>query len=360
MMLQLLKAINKRETPMNTNRYARLRFSAAILALALCLTTARSAWAEQSVYQKTLQATGFVVVTKEKDQLGYGTCWIVDHDQRLAVTNIHVVEMYNKCKVAFPRFIQGQVVTSSAKYSAKDFIAGKVLARDAKRDLALIQLERLPAGTRALALAPASIAPGSKIWAVGNSGMAHKWLTEGTLWRSRKGTVKNGFFKTTRLRGTTFKLEAHMIQTDSGSKPGDSGGPVVDEQGRLVGVNSSSDEQGDYAIDVNELRVFLSRSLPGKNFPSPPSPLIGTWTVTWKYKGSERFAGLTLNADGTGLWDGTNLSRGSYSDADGKLTLDVPGSGLDGPLELTWKSNNSFRFAVRYAEGPTDFTVTRR
>jgi S1-C subfamily serine protease len=45
----------------------------------------------------------------------------------------------------------------------------------------------------------------------------------------------------------------------SGTQPGDSGGPLVDAQGRLVGVASSSNDQGTYAIDVRDVRAYLSR-----------------------------------------------------------------------------------------------------
>src|SRR5262249_14695520 len=160
-------------------------------------------------------------------------------------------------------------------------------------------VERLPAGTRALELAPEAAAPGSTVWAVGNAGMADKPLNAGTLWRGRSGTVKKAFFWRVTLTGSEQRLETRGPATHSGTKPGDSGGPMVDDKGRLVGVTSSSNDQGDYAIDLSEVRTFLARAVPGTNQPRRAHRAVGTWTVTWRYKDRDNYAGLTLNADGT-------------------------------------------------------------
>jgi S1-C subfamily serine protease len=340
---------------------SQLRLSVGLLALALWLAAVGPALAQQAaVYQKTLEGTGFVVVPKPGNQVSYGTCWIFDHKQRLVVTNVHVVGSAEKCLVAFPRYNGGKVVTESSKYQQNDYIPGKVLARDAKRDLALVQLDRLPAGTRALALAPESIAMGSPIWGVGNSGMAQKQLNAGSLWRLRSGTVKSGVFLITSLRGTDLTLETRMINTDSGTKPGDSGGPMVDDQARLVGVTSCSNDKGDYAIDVGEVRIFLHRAMPTPSLPPPQRGIAGTWTVKWKVKDRDCYAGLTLNSDGTGQWDGSKLCPGTYTFAAGKLTLNMPGSGVQVPLKLTWQDYDRFQFTVQFNDGTIEFTATRR
>src|SRR5262249_14323412 len=89
-----------RETPMNAPHLPRLRLAAVALMLFVFSATARPAQAQQDpVIRKTLNATGFVVVQKEGNNLGYGTCWIVNREKRLVVTNVHVVTKYDKVKV---------------------------------------------------------------------------------------------------------------------------------------------------------------------------------------------------------------------------------------------------------------------
>ena len=180
------------------------------------------------------------------------------------------------------------------------------------------------------------------------------------LWRQRTGTVKKGFFWRTKLNHVEQMLEVSVIQTDSGVMPGDSGGPVVDTQGKLVAVVSCTTNDGDYGIDVAEVKTFLHRAL-GKT-PAAPHPAAGTWTVTWSTKGKELYAGLTLNNNGTAVWQGSKDFVGSYTynKAKSQLVFTLPNSGVNGTVTLTWTNDNKFQFTIQYSEGPINFTAQRR
>src|SRR6185295_12884079 len=128
-------------------------------------------WADDSVlFRKTLRATCWV----QTPNGGHGTGWVVDHEQRLVITNKHVVGTFDEASVMFPMFKDGSLVTAAGEYlnqADKLKVSGKVLARDDKRDLALIQLDRLPEGVTALALADASAKIEDAILSIGNSGL---------------------------------------------------------------------------------------------------------------------------------------------------------------------------------------------
>ena len=86
------------------------RLLAGLLVLTAALALARPVQADQeSVYKKVLPSTGFVLTTNRDKTVGYGTCWVVDAEKRLVVTNQHVVLGHDTCKVAFPRFQNGNV-----------------------------------------------------------------------------------------------------------------------------------------------------------------------------------------------------------------------------------------------------------
>jgi serine protease Do len=344
------------------SRFSHKRLLAGVLILALCLATGSSAQAEPAIVFAQLQrSTGFVVVNKGNGQMSYGTCWVSDIDKKLVITNVHVVGTYTDVTVAFARYdAKGVLLTKSSAYAQSHYIGGKVIYRDVKRDLALIRLNSLPRSAQAIALAEKSIQPAQKIWSIGNSGMAGKQLEEGTLWRQRTGTVKKGFFWRTKLNHVDQMLEVSVIQTDSGVMPGDSGGPVVDAQGKLVAVVSCTTTEGDYGIDVAEVKTFLQRAL--AKAPAAPHPAAGTWTVTWSSKGKELYAGLTLNNNGTAVWQGGKDFPGSYTYKKDKseMVFTLPNSGVNGTVTLTWTKNDQFQFTIQYSEGPITFTAVRR
>jgi hypothetical protein len=56
--------------------------------------------------------------------------------------------------------------------------------------------------------------------------------------------------------------QADVIQTQTPINPGNSGGPLLDDQARLVGVNSfsSQDSEGlNFAVSVEDVKSFLAR-----------------------------------------------------------------------------------------------------
>src|SRR5205085_594618 len=92
----------------------------------------------KSVYQRTLKSTAFVVVTTAAG-VQTGTGWVADHDQRLLITNQHVVRGAHKIIVFFPKFQNGKVVTDPGEYTeAKSGIKAAVVVGTEKKDLAVL------------------------------------------------------------------------------------------------------------------------------------------------------------------------------------------------------------------------------
>lgn len=60
--------------------------------------------------------------------------------------------------------------------------------------------------------------------------------------------------------GVTSGREQHMIQIDAAINPGSSGGPLLNEVGQVIGINSSGIREAQnvgYAIPVNDLKIVL-------------------------------------------------------------------------------------------------------
>jgi S1-C subfamily serine protease len=220
----------------------------------------------RQVYERTMRATAQVIVPAGNGA-SLGTGWMLSTAPRLLVTNYHVVAPRGKLAarvlVVFPKYLQGRVVAEPDEYQEAPRIHGKVVATDSGRDLALVEVALLPAGVVALQLAADSPAPGDRIHSIGARPGASQ-----AMWVYTQGTVRQVCQARFRLN-TGQEISARQIETQSPTNPGDSGGPAVNDQGDLVGVDSSQNTKArliSYLIDVHEVRRFAQERgvrLPG-------------------------------------------------------------------------------------------------
>lgn len=137
-------------------------------------------------------------------------------------------------------------------------LRGEMVAAAPGDDLALLRVEGLPASR--LELRPDDPAIGERVYALGHpyaSAAAGK-LTGTLRWSVSEGIVA--------AVGTT------MVQTDAALNPGNSGGPLVDEEGRVVGIVSRklAADNLSFATRSARLAALLAQ-------PAAPALLGGTW-----------------------------------------------------------------------------------
>src|SRR5437763_14882890 len=168
-----------------------------------------------------------------EQQEGSGSGSILDQQGNI-LTNYHVIEGAQKLSVS----MGGQ----------KDYPA-TIVGGDPDTDLAVIRLLEKPAG--GLTVVPMGdsdkLVVGQKVLAIGNPFGLDRTLTTGVIsGLQRPIQARNG------------RLIEGAIQTDASINPGNSGGPLLDSQGRMIGINSqilSPDGGGSvgvgFAIPVN-------------------------------------------------------------------------------------------------------------
>jgi S1-C subfamily serine protease len=225
------------------------------------LAGANVSHANPKIYEKTLTSSAWVVTASPKKELGWGTGVVIDVQKKWLLTNYHVMTDTADFVVLFPVMQNGHLVVEPKYYLdnlKKLSITGKVILRDKVRDLALIELKSLPAGIKALPLATQSPKPGETLHTIGNSG-----ANDGGLWRYTRGEVRQVYstnYQSTVSGSSSMDVKATVVETQMPLNPGDSGGPVVDDRGLLVGINQSSGNKLNLvsrAIDVSEIRTFL-------------------------------------------------------------------------------------------------------
>ena len=180
-------------------------------------------------------APGLVqIVTHTGDGSGF-----VVSDDGLIVTNAHVVDQYPSVSV---RLVNGQLHS------------GRVLGRDETLDLAVIKVDSRQAWQPMTLGEAADIDVGDEVIALG-------FPLGDEL--GRDYTVTTGIVSSLRTYGSVER-----IQTDAALNPGNSGGPLVDRDGRVIGVNTSTatDYEGiSFAISIASVRANLDFLASGGN-----------------------------------------------------------------------------------------------
>src|SRR5919202_1234333 len=154
--------------------------------------------------------------TQQQEALGSG--FVIDKAGHI-VTNYHVVEGARKVEVSF---------------SSNDQIKAKVVGVDPSTDIAVLMID---AKARALTPLPLgdsdAVRVGDAVVAIGNPFGLSRTATAGIVSAlQRQIQAPNGF--------TIDKV----IQTDAALNHGNSGGPLLDAQGRVIGVNSQIQTAG--------------------------------------------------------------------------------------------------------------------
>jgi putative serine protease PepD len=165
------------------------------------------------IYQR--DSTGVVaikVVTPEGEDEGTG---IVLNNKGLILTNDHVIK-------------DATSITVDASGSSKTTRSARLIGEEANQDLALISVDPSGLGLKPLTLASSSsVQVGDAVYAIGNPYGLEETLTRGIV--SALGRE---------IAAPDGSKIAGAIQTDAALNPGNSGGPLLDEEGDVIGVNS--------------------------------------------------------------------------------------------------------------------------
>jgi S1-C subfamily serine protease len=218
---------------------------------------------ERKIHARLLRSTVLILATLDRG-LAVGSGTLIDKRNRLVLTNYHVATRGKSPLVCFPMYRQGELVTDPMAYAARSGALGhpaKLVFPVPSKDLALVQVERLPDDALPLPLADRRPRPGDPVYSVGNPGEGRAFR----LWSFTPGTVRQlarKNIRTTVLRGDGLTLEADLVITDSPTQHGDSGGPLVNERGELIAVTQGAftdTHTGSVFIDVSEVKLALKR-----------------------------------------------------------------------------------------------------
>ena len=195
-----------------------------------------------------IKNTGSLILSTDGVQeLGLGTGTIVSENGYI-ITNCHVSgNKYSTCYVT---------IENGEKYD------GNVVWADENLDLAVVKIKAN--GLNYLSLGDSdSLKLGQNVYAIGNPiGIEFQ--------RTVTAGIISGLNRTIKI--TDEATESYMedlIQTDASINSGNSGGPLINEQGELIGINSvkiSSAEGIGFAIPINIIKTIIENFIYNNTF----------------------------------------------------------------------------------------------
>ena len=166
------------------------------------------------IYRRVSPGVVYIASTTAQGQAS-GSGWVYGSDGTI-VTNDHVVEGARNVSVRFTE--NGDPITAD------------VVGTDPSTDVAVLKIDpsKVEGGLKPLQLADSKqIEPGQPAIAIGSPFGLQGTVTSGIVSAlGREIQAPNGF------------TISGVIQTDAAINPGNSGGPLLDDTGRVIGINS--------------------------------------------------------------------------------------------------------------------------
>jgi S1-C subfamily serine protease len=190
-----------------------------------------------SVVNITSTAVAFDFFYGPVPQQGQGSGFILDKQGHI-LTNDHVIDNAQRVEVT---------LFDKHKYKAT------VVGVDKGHDLALLQINNAPNLQPATLAESANLTVGQRVYAIGNP-----FGLSGTMTRGIISAIRS-------IRGPNNNPIEDAIQTDAAVNPGNSGGPLLNSRGEVIGIttliaNNGADQSSGigFAIPVNTAKAVIA------------------------------------------------------------------------------------------------------
>ena len=166
---------------------------------------------------------------------GVGTGIVVDANGYI-LTNSHVVS-------------DGDAKSVNVLFNDGSSIDGQVLWHDAQLDLAVVKVNKT-------GLTPAELGDSDKV-RIGDIAIAIGNPLGLELQRTVTQGIISGLDRTIKTQTATM---TGLIQTDASINSGNSGGPLLNEKGQVIGINTAKTSEGEslgFAISINQAKSII-------------------------------------------------------------------------------------------------------
>jgi serine protease Do len=183
----------------------------------------------REIYERSSPAVVMIIGYSNSGQRGSGGTGSIIGQDGLVLTNAHVV-IEEQTGKPYPRltiYLKPGRVTGNPKVDLSRGGKARVVAFSHSLDLALLKFDGVPGPFPVLELDNSDRAEiGDRVVAIGHP-------EQGGLWTLTTGTISAEFENFNATKGKS------VFQTETGLNRGNSGGPLLDTSGRMIGVNTA-------------------------------------------------------------------------------------------------------------------------
>lgn len=205
----------------------------------------------RDIYKTHGKAVVLVFATDGSAQGSAGTGSIITSDGQI-VTNAHVVAKDGRAYKKLFVYLKPDKLTGSMQDDLKDRFEAQVVDIDHELDLALLKMKAPPANLPVISFAdPDSVDIGDPVVAIGHP-------ETGGLWTMTTGIVSSVVKDFQGIRGKD------VFQTEASINRGNSGGPLLNVYGQMVGINTSISRRAADGLAITAINFSLKSSVPVK------------------------------------------------------------------------------------------------
>jgi len=184
-------------------------------------------------------------------QRGSGGTGSIIQEDGLVLTNAHVV-IEEQTGKPYPRltvYLKPDRVSGDPKADLSRSVKGRVVAFSQPLDLALLKIDGPPGPLPVLELDDSDrIKVGDRVVAIGHP-------EQGGLWTLTTGTISAEFENFNATKGKS------VFQTETGLNRGNSGGPLLDTYGRMIGVNTAIARLSSDGLPITSISFSLQSNV---------------------------------------------------------------------------------------------------
>ena len=232
-----------------------MRFGVLLISLIICFSNSAFGgdFDPKRIYQESAKAVVLITSFERGDKNASTGTGSIIRENGLVLTNAHVIfnEEKNKPYSEIRIFLKPEKVTGNLKNDTSRKFKASLVQYSNKLDLALLKFQK----NNSIEKLPVLDFSDLKDVSIGDPVLAIGHPEQGGLWTLTTGTISSVIENFGKVAGKD------VFQTETSINKGNSGGPLIDRSGSIVGINSMIARQGKNDIAITDINFSIQSTV---------------------------------------------------------------------------------------------------